>query len=107
MSAKKKMLSGDGWSFEPAGSADAKKEIVSLPPAEQRIGIAVEKRPKGKVATVVSGLVLSPADRKALARELKNSCGSGGTDYDDRIEVQGDRRDAVAAFLAGRGWKVR
>lgn len=101
----KKLLSGNGWSFEPAGSA-AEKEIISLPDARQRAKVALEKRAKGKEVTVVSGFVLSAADRKALCTALKKSCGGGGSDTDAGIEVQGDHRDRVRAFLGARGWKV-
>lgn len=106
MAAKKKLLRGDGWSFEPAGKSDDAAETVSLPPAEQRPKITVEKRPKGKIATVVGPLVLSAADRKALARELKNACGSGGGERDGAIEIQGDHAAAVRAHLAAKGWRV-
>ena len=106
MASKNKLLSGNGWSFEPANRDAAKADAVSLPPAEQKPRISLEKRPKGKTATVIANLVLSNADRKALAKELKNACGSGGTDRDDAIEIQGDQREAVRKHLAARGWRI-
>lgn len=104
---KKKLTSGAGWSFEPAGANNQPIPVHSLPPGEQRARVAVEKRPKGKVATTLSGFVLADADRKALAKELKNACGAGGTDKDGAIEVQGDHADAVRSFLTARGWRVK
>lgn len=106
MAKSKKMLGGAGWSFEPADSVP-EQETLSLPPEKQQVKIAVEKRPKGKVATVVRGFVLSGADRKTLAANLKKSCGSGGTDSGESIEIQGDHADTVRAFLSGKGWRVR
>ncbi len=102
----KKMLSGNGWSFEPAGGGAA-KELESLPPAMQKVKIALEKRSRGKETTVVSGFVLSAADRKALCTALKKACGSGGSDTDAGLEIQGDHRDGIRAFLAAKGWRVR
>lgn len=102
----KKMLSGNGWSFEPAGSA-GRDEIVSLPDERQKAKITLEKRAKGKETTVVSGFVLADADRKALAATLRKACGAGGGDAAGTIEVQGDHRDKVKALLAGKGWTVK
>jgi len=62
---------------------------------------------KGKGVTVISGLGLATAGLKALATELKKRCGSGGTVDADRIEIQGDHRDALVAELSARGWTVR
>ena len=62
---------------------------------------------KGKSVTVVRGLPL-PADELAeLGRRIKALCGSGGTVKDGVIEVQGEHRDRVAAFLQSAGWKVK
>ncbi|GEM_PF-3487398 len=107
MAKSKRILSGDGWSFEPAGGGDAPIVRESLPPERQRVRVVVEKRPKGKIATVVSGFVLSDEDRKALAADLKKRCGTGGSVADATLEVQGDHRDAVMAHLVRLGWSVK
>ncbi len=104
--AGKKLLSGNGWSFEPAGGG-GKPAIASAPPDKQKAKISLEKRAKGKEVTVIAGFVLSDADRKALAATLKKACGSGGTDAGDSIEIQGDHRGTAAKILAGLGWNVR
>ncbi len=101
----KKLTSGNGWSFEPAGSGP-QPETVSLPDAKQKAAVKLEKRAKGKEVTVVNGFVLSPADRKALAAELRKACGAGGADSEAAIEVQGDHREKVKAVLTARQWKV-
>lgn len=102
----KKLLSGDGWSFEPAGDGK-EEETVSLPDDRQKASVKMEKRAKGKEMTVVSGFVLSEADRKALAAALRRACGAGGGDGDGYIEVQGDQREKIKTFLSGRGWSVK
>lgn len=61
----------------------------------------------GKGVTVVRGLALEPDALDALARRLKAHCGSGGTARDGVIEIQGEHRDKVQAFLQHEGWTVR
>lgn len=102
----KKMMSGDGWSFEPAAGKQAAEE-VSLPDDRQKASVKLEKRAKGKEVTVVTGFALTGADRKTLAAALRKACGAGGADSAAGIEVQGDHRDRVRAFLVGKGWTVK
>lgn len=102
----KKLLSGNGWSFEPSGG-DEKREVASLPDADQKAAIKLEKRAKGKETTVVSGFTLSAADRKELSKALKKACGSGGSDTAAGIEIQGDHRDKIRLFLTAKGWRIR
>lgn len=102
----KKLTSGDGWSFEPAGGG-GRGEAASLPDDKQKAAVTLEKRGRGKEATVVRGFVLSDADRKACAAMLRKACGAGGADAGDRMEVQGDHREKVRSILAAKGWKMR
>lgn len=64
---------------------------------------------KGKGVTVVRGLPLDDAALTALGKQLKASCGSGGTVKDGVIEIQGDHLDKVLAWLQARpeGWTVK
>ncbi len=62
---------------------------------------------KGKGVTVVSELPLGEDALKELATKLKNSCGSGGTAKDGRIEIQGDHRDKLVTELEKLGYKVK
>lgn len=62
---------------------------------------------KGKGVTVVTGVPLSGDALKALAKELKQRCGSGGTIRDGAIEIQGDHRDLLVTELGRRGWTVK
>lgn len=61
----------------------------------------------GKVVTVVTGISLSDRDLDALGKQLKASCGSGGTVKDGIIEVQGDHIDRIVALLAAQGYKAK
>lgn len=62
---------------------------------------------KGKGVTVVTGLGLAPSALETLATELKKRCGSGGTVTAERIEIQGDHRDAIVAELIKRGFDAK
>ncbi len=76
-------------------------EPTRIAPEKQTAGLKVEKRPKGKLVTVVKNLDPKGNDLEALAGKLKSRCGSGGTVKDGVIEIQGDHLAAVEAMLAG------
>jgi len=71
-----------------------------------RLRLEKAKR-RGKTVTVVEGLPHNRAWLKALAAELKQVCGSGGTTRDDRVEIQGDHRDRLRQLLRKKGWTVK
>ncbi len=71
-----------------------------------RVGRETKGR-KGKGVTLVSGIPLPTEGLKALASELKQKCGTGGTLKDGVIEIQGDHRDALIELLKIRGWTVK
>lgn len=62
---------------------------------------------KGKGMTIITGIPLSGADLKDLAKELKQKCGTGGTVKGDILEIQGDHRDRLLGELTARGWTVK
>jgi translation initiation factor 1 len=62
---------------------------------------------KGKSVTVIRGLALDAPALALLGRQLKTTCGSGGTVKDGVIEVQGDHGERVIGFLRTQGWIVK
>jgi translation initiation factor 1 len=80
---------------------------VYQPASEQTARVAVEKRKKGKVVTVVSGLSAAASDLPALLTRLKTQCGAGGTLKDDCLEIQGAHLDRIRAALAELGYRLR
>jgi len=82
-------------------------EPSGIPLGEQTARIRVEKRPKGKVVTAVSGLDPGGNDLAGLAAKLKARCGSGGTVKDGVIELQGDHLLAAEKALQTIGYRVR
>ena len=101
----KKLTKGKRWEVIRPGEPRT-AEPTSLPPTEQRVKVKLEKRKGGRVMTVLEDLVLTPEDRKSLARELKDHCGTGGSAGQAGIELQGDHRDAVRGFLKGKGFRL-
>jgi translation initiation factor 1 len=80
----------------------------SLPPQQQTAYLHRDKGGRGgKVVTLVKNLVLTEDDLKALAKRLKQECGSGGTVKDGLIEIQGEHRERIAAVLQKLGYKVK
>jgi len=61
----------------------------------------------GKTVTVITGIALAPDALKALAKELKTRCGSGGAIRDGVVEIQGDHRELLRGELERRGFKVK
>lgn len=78
-----------------------------VPPSKQTAKIAVEKRKKGKIVTVVRGLSETGNDLPALLTLLKSTCGAGGSLQDGDLEVQGDHRDRIRDKLSSLGYGVK
>lgn len=62
---------------------------------------------KGKGVTTISGFDLDTDKLKALAKQLKKICSTGGTVKDGIIEIQGDHRDKLKQQLDKMGYPVK
>ncbi len=83
-------------------------QSVSKPPDEQSVYLHRETHGRGgKVVTLVKGLELSESDMSALAKRLKQACGSGGSIKNGEIEIQGEHRQKIAEILRGLGYRVK
>jgi translation initiation factor 1 len=80
---------------------------VRLTPESQTARLRLEKRPRGKVVTVVANLDPEGNDLPALAVRMKTKCGTGGTVKDGVIELQGDHVAAAEGVLKALGYKTR
>jgi len=80
----------------------------SLPPQQQVAAISRDRKGRGgKTVTLIRELQLTPDDMKALARELKQVCGTGGTVKEGVIEIQGDHRTQIAERLKSMGYRTK
>ena len=99
------VFSTDDGDLRDKKSADEKNDT---PAGDGIVRVSREtKGRKGKGVTLVTGVPLADAELKALGKELKARCGSGGTVKDGVIEIQGDHRDAAVTFLQQKGYIVR
>ncbi|MCR4310266.1 MAG: translation initiation factor Sui1 [Deltaproteobacteria bacterium] len=58
----------------------------------------------GKTVTTVSGVPLGGEALRNLATDLKRLCGTGGTEKNGVIEIQGDHRETIVEELSRRGF---
>ena len=85
----------------------AEEEATTLDPSKQNLKIWLDRLKGGRVATVVRGFVGSSDDLAALGKELKKSCGVGGTAKDGEIIIQGDHRDRIVELLTKAGYRCK
>ena len=69
--------------------------------------LAVEKRKKGKVVTVIRGLTAADNDLPTLLTGLKNSCGAGGSLHEGELEIQGEHLERLREVLGKLGYRVK
>ena len=92
------------YQYETSQAAEAE----TLPPAKQRLIVAIDRRNRGgKQVTLVTGFVGTAEDLKELGKTLKTRCGVGGTAKDGEITVQGDFRDKVVSLLQEMGYNAK
>jgi translation initiation factor 1 len=81
--------------------------IVEIVPARTRLRLRLDaKGRRGKAVTIVFDLPAHPAYWVDLLKRLKSHCGAGGTLKDGFLEIQGDQRDKVQAYLEKLGFPV-
>ncbi|MCF7796507.1 MAG: translation initiation factor [Lentisphaeria bacterium] len=113
MAKSKKQTRGTGWALvEPCpkcGQLPGQCLCDDLDTADTGLmkiaKLRMEKR-KGKPTTVLYELS-GVQDMKALSRTLKNLVSAGGTVKEGTIELQGEHRDRVRAYLVSEGFQVK
>lgn len=84
------------------------KQNTALPEGDGIVRISRQtKGRKGKGVTLIERVLLPADELKTLAKQLKKSCGSGGTVKDGVIEIQGDYREQLLATLLKLGYKAK
>ena len=66
-----------------------------------------DKKRKGKVVTIISGLQHNQQVIEEIATILKQYCGAGGTVKGRDIEIQGDQRKKVSEKLVALNFLVK
>lgn len=92
---------------KPTGQC-ACRAAKSVPRGDGIVRVSREtKGRKGKGVTLIAGISLDEENLEALAKDLKQCCGTGGTLRDGVIELQGDQRDRIIEELQQRGHRVK
>ncbi len=100
---------------EPESSPPAADESAPRNPAapfarqgSQPVRVWLERKGRrGKVVSVIKGVVSPPAGQKALLKLLKSRLGTGGALKEGHIELQGDHREKIVAILVELGYKAK
>jgi translation initiation factor 1 len=71
-----------------------------------RVGRETKGR-KGRGVTTITGVPLDQRALKQLARQLKQTCGTGGSVKNGIIAIQGDHRKRIIDALKDYGWVVK
>ena len=104
----------DGLGDLPSNPVDESKptSTASAPassPAKNRGRVDIKRSTAGrggKTVTVVSGFKgIGLPEKEKLAKKMRNTCGCGGTVKDGQIEIQGDKREQIAAILTEAGFR--
>lgn len=96
------VYSTDQGRVKEAPTADA------IPESDGIVRLHRESKGRGgKGVTLIKGIPLANAELKALAKTLKQVCGTGGTVKDGIIEIQGEQRDKLKTALEAKGYTVK
>tara|TARA_B100001027_G_C16147513_1_gene276539 strand:+ start:300 stop:623 length:324 start_codon:yes stop_codon:yes gene_type:complete len=76
-------------------------------PSQQKVRLHLDRRGGGKIVTVIKGLVHEDEIMINLTKELKKRCGVGGSFKNDKIHIQGNKRDLVKEILSKKGYDVK
>jgi translation initiation factor 1 len=69
--------------------------------------IYIKREVKGRGGKTVTTISNMGREAKGTQKELQRLCGAGGTVKNGIIEIQGDHRARVKAYLESRGWNVK
>lgn len=108
--SKKVKRSFDGMVYSTESDFDFSEPIEdaeTLEPSKQKLIIRLETKQRGgKKATIIRGFIGKSEDMEALAKQIKNHCGTGGGVVDGEILIQGDLVKKVKEFLVSKGYKT-
>jgi protein-tyrosine phosphatase len=107
-----RLISGGKRGDPPAQEVESSKSVASEKKKAKVDGFVVRvgretKGRHGKGVTTVSDVPLDEAGLQELASTLKQTCGTGGTVKDGRIDIQGDQRERITSTLEGLGYGVK
>ena len=106
MSKKISHTSGIVYSTNPDFKLENNQEDKeNVAPAQQLLKIKLQtKHRAGKAVTLIEGFIGSNEKKETLCKNLKTSCGTGGSFKEGEIIIQGDNRDKILQWLHKQGF---
>jgi translation initiation factor 1 len=94
------------YSTDPSFMFEHENEsLITIEPALQKIVLFLETKQRGgKTVTIAEGFIGTVQDLELLAKQLKNTCGTGGSVKDGQIIIQGDQREKILQWLLKNGY---
>ena len=77
------------------------------PAEKQTARLSKQQRKKGKIVTVVAGLLDEGDALSELLTRLKTACGAGGTIKEGCLEIQGEHLERIRGELQSLGYRVK
>lgn len=108
----KKNLFEMGADFSEGWESDNKVKVLKNVnntikiPDKHQLYFAKEKR-RGKVVTIVQAFYLSKSDLSVLLKTLKKILGTGGTSKENRLEFQGEVKEALKKQLLALNYGLK
>ena len=80
----------------------------TLSPSKQKLKIFTDRLKGNKLAIRITGFSGTEDELEALAKELKQACGVGGSAKNGEIILQGDCKSRAGDYLTKKGfsWKL-
>jgi len=103
----KKITSNIVYSTNPDFESEHIEDLTMSTQSKQNLRIHLERKRGGKILTVIRGYVGNTQNFYELARELKKSCGVGGSVKNNEILIQGNVREKVLSILTEKGYSAK
>ena len=86
---------------------DVPKQVNHPEPSEQKVRLHLDRKGGGKIVTVIRGMIHEDEVLVNLTKELKKRCGSGGSFKENKILIQGNKREIIKEILLKKGYDVK
>jgi len=84
------------------------KDKDNIPFNKQKLYVMTDKKNRaGKTVVLIEGFVGSEKEANLLSDQLKRHCGVGGGYKNNRIYIQGNKRDSIVLILKKMGANVK